>query len=312
MHADGRPLTRQLDLNLLELFDTVFKTRNLTTCGGLLGLSQPAVSHGLAKLRAMYGDALFVRVQRGVLPTPFAEGLAAPIAQALTIVRGTIERPEFIARTAKRRFRIAMSDIGERYFLPRLAGWLATEAPGVVIESVTPPHAELQAGLASGDIDLAVGFTPDLGKQFYERKLFTETFVYIARETHPDVDAALTVPQLRRLQHVLASPLGTRHAAAIDKVLTSARVRADVRLRVRNFLAVGPIVAATDLVSVVPGNLAQLLSQHLSLQILKPPVRFPGFQVSMYWHERVHREPGLEWIRASLSQLFATTAPRRP
>src|SRR5882757_8653843 len=120
-----------LDLNLLELFDSVWRTRNLTASGAALGLSQPAVSRGLARLREAYDDALFVRQQRGVEPTPFAERLAEPIAAALAIVRGSIDKPSFAPETDARTFRLAMSDIGERYFMPRLSRWLAEHAPAV-------------------------------------------------------------------------------------------------------------------------------------------------------------------------------------
>src|SRR5664280_3791170 len=109
MHPQGHPLSRQIDLNLLELFDITFRTRNLTATGVRLGLSQPAVSYGLAKLRRMYGDALFVRMQRGVQPTPIAVRLAAPIAAALQIVRGTTKKVEFVPSQARHTFRIAMS-----------------------------------------------------------------------------------------------------------------------------------------------------------------------------------------------------------
>src|SRR5262252_9933228 len=130
--ADGRfgksgaALSRRLDLRLLELFECVYRTRNLTAAGARLGLSQPAVSRGLARLRAAYGDPLFIRQQRGVQPTPMADRLAAPLASALGIVQATAERLTFDPRSDRRHFRVAMSDIGERFFLPRLLERLAT------------------------------------------------------------------------------------------------------------------------------------------------------------------------------------------
>lgn len=305
MHAQGRPLTRQIDLNLLELFDTVFKTRNLTASGARLGLSQPAVSYGLAKLREMYGDALFVRMQRGVQPTPFAEQLAEPVAAALQIVRGTIEKTTFAPAEAQRIFRVAMTDIGERFFLPRLSQRLAAEAPGVVIETLSPRLAELSDGLASGDIDLAIGFIPGLGKQVYEQPLFHEHFVYLMRSGHPASRGTLTMNRLRNLRHVVASAPGTQHLAAVEKVLRSPRVRAHIALRVRSFLCVGPIVADTDLVSPVPSNLALLVSRGLKLKMCPPPIKFPPFDISTYWHRRFHQDPGLLWLRTMLVELFS-------
>ncbi len=309
MHAQGRPFSRQIDLNLLELFDGIFRTRNLTATGAWLGLSQPAVSYGLSKLREMYGDALFVRMQRGVQPTPFAEQLAEPIAAALAIVRGTIEKVLFDPARDGKAFRVAMTDIGERYFMPILAKWLAVHAPRVTVETVSPGLAELSDGLASGDIDLAIGFIPGLGKQVHQHTLFREHFVYIMRKGHPAAKDSLTAARIRSLRHVVASPLGTQHLVAVEKVLAGASVRADIALRVRSFLSVGPILSETDLVALVPSNLATLLTQSLNLQVCIPQLRFPAFDVCAYWHRRFHQDPPSCWLRDTFAELFE--APRR-
>lgn len=308
--ARGRPLARQLDLNLLELFDNVYRTRNLTVSGAQLGLSQPAVSRGLARLRRMYGDALFVRLQRGVQPTPFAERLAEPVATALAIVRATVEKPGFAPAQDARVFRVAMSDIGERYFLPRLLAHLARAAPHVVIEAVSQTDHDLHASLATGEIDLAAGFLPDLGKLVRMQRLFRERFVYVVRRGHPRIDGTLDLAQLRVARHVLGSPPGTPHAAAVEKGLARARVRAGIALRVRSFLSVAPIVTDTDLIAAIPSNLAALVAGHMDLQVIEPPLRFSGFDVSMAWHRRFDDEPGLAWLRGAFQGLFAAGARR--
>lgn len=304
MHPQGHPLSRQIDLNLLELFDVTFRTRNLTATGARLGLSQPAVSYGLAKLRTMYGDALFVRMQRGVQPTPVAVRLAAPIANALQIVRGTTKKVEFVPSQAHRTFRIAMSDMGERYFLPRLAQWLAADAPRVMIESLSPALTELADGLTAGDIDLAIGFIPGMGKQMREQALFSEQFVYLMRNNHPAAQNALTAARIRKLRHVVASPPGTRHLYAVEKVLTSRQVRSEIALHVKSFLCVGPIVADTDLVALVPGNLAALVANNLNLCVRKPKLKFPAFNVCMYWHRRFNQDSASIWLRNTIMNLF--------
>ena len=301
----SRSLSRQIDLNLLVLFDSIYRTRNLTATGAQMGLSQPTVSRGLARLRNAYDDALFVRQQRGVQPTPFADRLAAPLASALAMVRSTIERPTFEPATDRRAFCIAMSDVGERYFLPRLLRYVAREAPGVTIETILPSQAVLIAGLASGDIDLAAGFLPDLGKQVHVQKLFRERYVYIARIGHPVVRGTLRTEQLRTLPHVVPSPAGTGHAGAVEKVLTSPRVRAPIALRVNSFLCAGPVVADTDLIAAIPSRLAALLTESLHLQLIPPPVEMPAFDVLLAWHQRFHRDPALEWLRGVLAELSA-------
>lgn len=300
----ARPLNRQVDLNLLELFETVYRTRNLTAAGPLLGLTQPAVSRGLGRLREMYGDALFVRQQRGVTPTPFADALAAPVTSALQTLRSTFVRPTFDPALQARTFRVAMSDVGERIFLPRLAQYLARHAPQVVIEAVSPSQEQLHDGLASGQIDLAVGFFGTLSKQVHHRRLFRERFVYVARQAHPAVNGKLVREQLRGLPHVVGGPEGMQHAAAVEKVLSRPRVKARVALRVHSLLCVGPVVAASEVVGLVPSNLAAVVASHLPLQIVEPPVQFPGFDVTMVWHDRFHRDPGSEWLRGVFVELF--------
>jgi DNA-binding transcriptional LysR family regulator len=310
MHPQGHPLRRQIDLNLLELFDTTFRTRNLTATGVRLGLSQPAISYGLSKLRKTYGDVLFVRMQRGVQPTPVAVQLAEPIAAALQIVRRTIEKAEFLPSEARRTFRVAMSDIGERDFLPRLAQRLGLDAPHIMVETLSPRRAELIDGLASGDIDLAIGYIPGMGKQIHEQALFSEQFVYLMRNGHPAAQDALTAARVRTLRHVVAGPPGTRHLYAVEKVLTSPQVRSEIALHVRSFLCVGPIVADTDLVALVPSNLAALVANNLNLCVRKPKLKFPAFDICMYWHRRFHQDLALGWLRNTVMDLFGSKSAR--
>lgn len=304
MHATGKPLTKQVDLNLLELFDTIYRMRNLTRAGERLGMSQPAVSYGLARLRGMYGDALFVRVQRGVQPTPFSDDLAGPVAQALQIVRNTVTKASFEPTQARHTFRIAMADIGERMFLPSLWAWLAEEAPGIRIETVAPPLDRLAEGLANGEVDLAVGYIPGLDKQVHQRTLFTERFVYLQDGQRAGSGPKLTLARIRTMPHVIASPEGTEHATAVERVLQGPNINATIALRVGSFLSLGPLVAGTDLVAPVPSNLAAVVAPNLGLKIRKPTIRLPSFDVSLYWHQRFNQDPAVLWLRQSMGKLF--------
>jgi DNA-binding transcriptional LysR family regulator len=303
--AHARPLTRQVDLNLLELFETVYRTRNLTAAGDHLGLTQSAVSRALGRLREMYGDALFVRQQRGVTPTPFADALAAPVSSALETLRGTLVRPHFDHTQEARVFRVAMSDVGERIFLPRLIAHVARIAPRVVIEAVAPGQIPINDGLTAGHIDLAIGFLGDMSKQLHHRRLFRERFAYVARRGHPLIKGTLQREQLRELLHVVGGSSGMQHASAVEKVLAQPRVKARIALRVHSLLCIGPIVVGSDLVGLVPANLAAVVAGHMPLQVIEPPVQFPGFDVTMVWHERFHRDPGNVWLRELFTTLFA-------
>jgi DNA-binding transcriptional LysR family regulator len=299
-----KALSRQIDLNLLELFDAVYRTRNLTAAGSQLGLSQSAVSRALGRLRDMYGDALFVRQQRGVSPTPFADGLTGPVSSALETLRSTLLRPSFDPATQSRTFQVAMSDIGERIFLPRLMDHLTRAAPRVVLRVVSPDKTELHDGLASGRIDLAAGFFGTLSKQMHQRHLFRERFIYIAHRRHPSVAGKLRREQLRDIPHVIGGPEGMQHLAAVEKVLSSSRIKARVALRVHSLLCVGPAVAGSDLIGVVPSNLGAIVASHMPLQLIEPPVQFPGFDITLVWHQRFHRDPAIEWLRNLFVKLF--------
>lgn len=296
-------LPRNLDVTLLELFDCIRRTRNLTVAGEEMGMSQPAVSRALSRLREMYGDPLFTRQPRGVAPTPFAEALGPLVVTALASLRLTFHRPTFDATREERIFRVAMTDIGERLFLPRLMEHVAKVAPHVVVDAVTS-QSNLEEGLSNGQIDLAVGFFGPLGKQFHQHRLFRERFVYVARKDHPSVKQKLRREQLRDIPHVVSGPQGMEHAAAVQRVLAGSRVKARVALRVHSFLCVGPIVSKTDLIGVVPSNLAAVVAGHIPLQLLDPPVQFPGFDVAMAWHQRFHTDPASRWLRDVFVELF--------
>lgn len=301
---EARPLSRQVDLNLLDLFETIYQTRNLTTAGSRLGLTQSAVSRALGRLRDMYGDALFVRQQRGVAPTPYADALAAPVTSALNTLRATLRPPSFNHEEQSHTFRIAMSDVGERIFLPKLLNHLTTAAPNVVIEAISTSQEQLQEGLNSGQIHLAVGFFGALSKQVHHKRLFREQFVYVAREDHPLVNGKLEREQLRNLRHIVGGPDGMLHAMTVSKVLSGNRVKAPVVSRVHSLLCVAPLVASSDMVGVLPSNLAKVVAGHMPLQIIKPPIQLPSFDVTMIWHDRFHREPATVWLREIFSKLF--------
>jgi DNA-binding transcriptional LysR family regulator len=304
-HVKNSSPAGRIDLNLLVLFEAVYRLKNLTAAGQELGLSQPAVSRALTRLRERYGDALFVRQQRGVQATPMADHLAAPVAQALALLRGSLQPPGFEPGRAQRPFHLAMSDIAERFFLPRLASHLQSHAPGVAVHSVAVESGELAQRLSVGAVDLALGYLPDLGKQVRTQRLFRERFVYVARPGHPVVQGRITREQLHDLPHVLADPPGTLHAQTVLRMLQRARTRSPVAMRVRSFLSVGPIVAGSDLVAAVPSNLARLVAQPTPLQIVEPPRPIGGFDVVMAWHQRYHRDPGIGWLRGELAALFA-------
>jgi DNA-binding transcriptional LysR family regulator len=295
-----------LDLNLLALFEAIHRCGNLTAAGAERGLSQPSVSRGLARLRAFYGDALFVRQQRGVQATPFADRLAEQVRTGLATLQGVQDKPSFEPSRDARSFRVAMTDIAERYFLPELLAHLQDVAPQVQIESLVSTSTDLATGLANGQIDLAVGYLPDLPKQVRLKRLFREEFVCVARRDHPVVRGTLNRRQWLALPHLIVDPPGTPHAKTVERALQSQRQSVAVLARVRSFLCAPPIVAQTDALAALPSNLVRLFSATWDLQRLPPPRPIPGFDVCLAWHERYHRDPALSWLRGVFVERFGS------
>lgn len=297
-------LTQQVDLDLLELFETVYRTCNVTIAGQQLGLSQSAVSSGIARLREAYADPLFVRKQRGVQPTPLADKLIEPIRQIVASVRATLAIGTFVPEDARTTLRIGMTDMGERMFLPALISRLSRSAPNMSVETVSLPLDALFGALASGTIDAAMGFMPRMAKEIRRQTLFKERFVYLLNRDVLADRSRLTLPDIREAKHIIASPPGWEHGAALERVITGDPVRARIALKVQSFLSIAPIVAATDLFAIVPSNLATAVADHLGVRVLPAPVTLPVFDISLYWHQRANKDPANMWLRRELTALF--------
>ncbi|MDX3906133.1 MAG: LysR family transcriptional regulator [Pigmentiphaga sp.] len=300
-----KPLSRQLDLNLLDLFDAIYRSRNLTAAGKALGLSQPAMSHALARLRDMYGDPLFVRLAKGVAPTPFADELIGPVSQALQILGQTLEKGSFVPETARRVFRLAMTDIGEHTFMPRLIRHLQRHAPRLCVETVATSASpeDLAQELSKGSIDLALGaINPDIAG-VSSHTLFSDVYACVARPSAVP-RGTLSLAEFKRARHVVPAVAGTNHAVLIDRMLAANGMSGQVVARVTHFLAIAELVANTDVIAIMPRNLALSVAARWGLCHFSPPVQMPGYDVMVYWHKRYDHEPGNAWLRQAIVALF--------
>lgn len=302
-----------LDLNLLRLFQRLSELRSVSRAAESLGLTQPAASNALARLRRALGDPLFVASPAGMLPTPRAQQLAAPVGEALALLDSAVApSPRFAAAAAAREFRIGMSDIGEIYFLPRLMERLAAEAPGVTLSTVRSTAVDLKQALVQGQLDLAIGLLPQLRGGFHQRELFAQRYVCLFRRGHPLQPAPrrrLTLEAFAAAEHLVVVAGGTGHSR-VDQWIERRGIRRNVRLTVPHFVAIGHILAATDLIATVPERLAQRLAEPFGLAYAEHPVRLPEAPIRLFWHARVHDEPASRWLRRLVADTFAE-APAR-
>ena len=305
---------RDLDLNLLVVFNQLLAERRVGAVAQSLGITQPAVSNALVRLRRRLGDDLFLRTSHGMEPTPFAAQLAGPVAHALGTLHGALnQRASFDPLTSTRTFVLAMTDIGEIYFLPDLMQLLARAAPHVTVSTVRNSAANLKHEMEAGRVDLALGWLPDLRAGFFQRRLFRHRYVCMFRRGHPLDKRRITLKEFSDAEHVVVVAAGTGHNR-VDTVLDEKGIRRRIRLRVPHFVAVGHILRETDLIATVPERLALRCVEPFGLAYVPHPAKLPEIAINQFWHARFHREPGNQWLRGVIAEKFsgATGETLRP
>jgi len=294
-------LLKDIDLNLLRLFDAVYRTRNVSRAAELLDLTQPAASQGLSRLRTLVHDPLFMRTAGGVQPTPRAQRLADPVRHALaTIEQALGESVAFEPARSTRTFHIHMSDIGEGRFLPELMVALRERAPGVRVETRPVPRDQVGEALDAGRIDLAFGFLP-MVKETQRMKLLEDRYVVLLREGHP-------FTRKRRTGKALLEALGELEFVAVRshaetlRIVQQMRLEERLRLVTEHFLVLPSIVLATDLAAIMPRNIARGFSGGHA--IVEPQFPQRDFVVSLHWSRRFEADAGNRWLRGLIEELF--------
>lgn len=290
---------RTFDLNLLRVFAAIYAVRNVSRAAGAMGLSQPAVSNALLRLRSACSDALFVRTTAGMEPTARAEELIGPVRQALAILQHSLEDQHgFRPRESERTFRILMSDAGETAVLPRLMSAVMKEAPQVRIEAVHVPNERYAQALEAGEVDLAVGNLSSLRAGFYQQRLFGDPYCCIARTRHPSIKGALSLQQYLQAQHV---SIATGNAdELVERALSGRRTKRAVHLRVTHYHVAVDIVKGTNLLATVPRNAAY---KTVGIQVLPVPLKMPVADVRQFWHRRAHKDAANQWLRRTLATI---------
>jgi DNA-binding transcriptional LysR family regulator len=301
----------KIDLNLLVVFDALLRTRSVSAAARSLGMSQPAASFALQRLRKLFGDPLFVRTARGIHPTPYAEGMRVPLEDILERIRADLlQQPTFDPRSAERSVTFNMQDIGELVFLPRILDRLTATAPGIHVRAVNLPPTAIEAALQSGDVDLAVGHFPDLeGTALYQQRLFTHSFICLVRSDHPDIGAEMTRRQFLEGKHAVVHPSGQMNDSLEAELATLGLTR-QVSVRMEHFLAVPTILSRSDLICTVPYAIGDSLAKLADIKLVRPPFKAKPRIVRQHWHARFHHDAANRWLRSVIAELFVDRAPR--
>lgn len=295
-----------LDLNLLVALRALLAERHVTRAATRIGLSQPAMSHALARLRELLGDPLLVRTPNGMRPTARAEAMTLPLERALEDITRLLASPAaFDPRLSKRRFRIATSDYVELVLLPPLLRRIWAEAPDVDV-AVTNLAGRAVEDLAEAETDMAIGIInhfgeaePAQGIRFH--RILSDRFVCVVREDHPVVKKRLALEEFCALRHALVAPRGNA-GSIVDTALAALGKKRRVAVEVPHFLVAPHVVRETDVILTLAQRIARSLGPMLGLRQIAPPLELPGFTMSMVWHDRQHVDPAHTWLRGVVTE----------
>jgi DNA-binding transcriptional LysR family regulator len=295
---------KDIDLNLLVVFQQMYQARHVSQVARSLGLSQPTVSNALARLRRTFGDELFVRTAQGMQPTPYAQRISEPIAQALASVTEALNQQErFDPAASERRFVVAMTDVGEIHFMPALVAHCMKVAPGVGISSVRASAVNWPENMETGQIDLAIGAFTDVPESLFHRRLFSQQYVTMFRRGHRFDGRKIAIREFLGAQHLFV----TSRESPYDQInarLEKAGVARSVHFQVPHFTAVPYIVSSTDMVVTVPARLAEQACGPFALTTIQPPLRLPALHTSVFWHRRYNQDSGNQWLRGVIAACF--------
>jgi len=298
---------KELDLRLLHVFDAVYRQRSISRAAQELGLSQPAVSHAIARLRRFLGNALFERTHDGVRPTPRAHELAQAVQQALQLLETALQQTRgFEPLQTRQCFRVHLSDIGEARFLPALIGALHERAPHATLQTRPVPEHAIAEALNRAALDLAIGFLPGISC-IQHSVLLHDHYGILLRSDHPllhgcAADAALPISLVQQLKFVLV-----RSHAQTLRILQDMQLDGRIRLTVAHFLSVPTIVRQSDLAVIMPTEVAQGFVQSGGLVVKDASLPDRHFAVSMHWSTRFTVDPANHWLRALVKELFCTS-----
>jgi DNA-binding transcriptional LysR family regulator len=304
---------RRADLNFLFMLEALLEEGSVSAAADRLGLSQPAMSHALARLRQRFGDPLFVKTRAGMRPTPTAERIGLVSRQVLALVRQEIlEVGAFDPATTTRKFTLGLSDMAATVLLGQITERFARSAPLARLRIVSVREKEIAPQLEEGLVDLVVGTYALTSPAVMQQALFQSSeYVCIVRTGHPVVRSRLSLDQFVAMPHVIA----IQNAQAnefVDKTLRSAGLGRRVTVEVPSLLALPQVVAHTDCVALVPRALAALAQQTTPLRIVEPPIRPPAPTIRHYWHQRFKADTSVTWLRSMLLEMWRGTDVRPP
>ena len=294
---------RNLDLNLLVVFDTVFRERHVTRAAHKLGMSQPAVSNALQRLRDALKDDLLFKTTAGMEATERAEALAGPIHSIVKELEDILVTRRFDPATASGAVTLATVDYFSVVMLPLLVRLLSEKAPNLTLR-IIPTNGQSFALLDRGDADLALASFGSIPSRFQKQALRRESYACVLRHDHPVLEKGLTPKRYAGLRHIIHSPGGDL-VGSTDKALSALGLERHIALTISSFIHAEPILTSTEMILTAPASVAKQLSRNPGLKIIDCPVEVEGSaqQLDLMWHSRLGKRPLVDWLKTEIINL---------
>ena len=296
------------DLRLLLVFDALISERSVTAASQRLGLTQPATSNALNRLRHRLRDPLFLKTARGMEPTPRAMALAGPVSQALRQLEVVLDPPMMPPGGSKWTFQMAVSDHVSIVVLPHLAERMEKLAPGLELRLKSKVLRTLPAMLDSGEVDLALGYNPNLPKRFKSELLFEDQYVALMRSRHALAQGRLTLSRFAAARHVLVRPSGEA-GSLLDSLLERKRIRRHISMSVTQLISALFLVESSDLVTAAFRSTAEYCLARSGFDIVSRPLPLGPVPITMVWHAGTTDHPSHRWMREQIAGICRGLGP---
>ena len=298
----------KVDLNLFIVFDAIYTEANLTRAGQIVGITQPAVSNALARLRETFNDPLFVRTAQGMVPTPMAQNIIGPVRNALQLLRVSVQESRtFNPAQANKTFRISMTDLTEAVMLPPLFQRLRRLAPHVKIESMLAKRRETTKELAAGRLDFAMDAPLNTDPQVRHVKLLEDRYICAMRRGHPLAKEKISLEEYLGLSHIHISSRRSG-LGMVDLALGKMGQQRKIALRSQHYLMATQVIQQTDMVVTVPERFARRHDLHQ----VALPVEIPPLETHIYWHESTDQDPANRWMREQMIEIAQQVTATQP
>jgi DNA-binding transcriptional LysR family regulator len=297
-------LHSKVDLNLFVIMTTVYQQGSITAAANKLHLTQPAVSHAIARLRDKFGDPLFVRHGRKMVPTAFCQRIYPDVKQAIGLLNKTVSQPAiFDIQQHKREIKLGLRDVLESMFFPILVPDLLNNTPNLTVNSRQIKRNELEPLLAQQDLDIVIDVLMPTHKDISSCLVCHESFSLVCRQKHPILNE-LSIENYAKSSHALVS-LKDFAIDTVDMALATKGITRNIVLRCEHYFAAINVVSQSDMIMTMPSSYAKLLQQSIPIEVAPLPFHVPDLAVHMYWHKQAEEDPINQWTRDKLMAISA-------